>query len=400
MVFQNNLLMAAASTGGVSGDGLWMSGKNAQGQLGLGDTTNRSELTQVGEDTDWARVSLNSGDRNMGVVKTDGTLWTWGQGHSGSTGHGSTTNYSSPVQVGSDTDWHSVYGYGGAGFSMLALKTTGAIYSTGSNYAGAGGRGSEGNVSSFTQIGSLTDWLNSNFDDDSYADGYPITVAAGQYSFWVIKSDNTLWSCGYNNFGQLGVGNTTNYSSPVQVGTDTNWASLPASAGEANGMCAIRTDGTLWTWGNNSSGQLGLGDTTSRSSPVQVGSLTNYKTFTKGANTIFFTNTSNELWGFGAGAIGGGGWGNTSNYSSPIQIGSDTDWHNVIGGAYTGYATKSDGTLWAWGRNHYGQLGIGSTTGNSSPVQVGTTGEYHTDFTNNCIGGGYNSVQNCATSGK
>ena len=174
--------------------------------------------------------------------------------------------------------------------------------------------------------------------------------------------------------------------------SQANWASLPASAGEANGMCAIRTDGTLWTWGNNSSGQLGLGDTTSRSSPVQVGSLTNYKTFTKGANTIFFTNTSNELWGFGAGAIGGGGWGNTSNYSSPIQIGSDTDWHNVIGGAYTGYATKSDGTLWAWGRNHYGQLGIGSTTGNSSPVQVGTTGEYHTDFTNNCIGGGYNSV--------
>tara|TARA_R110002020_G_scaffold473418_1_gene702630 strand:+ start:611 stop:1792 length:1182 start_codon:yes stop_codon:yes gene_type:complete len=385
MVFHN--ILAGSSGQALSGDGLWVWGKNNEGQLGLGDTTNRSSPTQLGEDTDWERVSTNV-SRNMGCVKEDGTLWTWGHNQYGQLGHGNTTNLSSPVQVGSDTNWHSIYSFGGGGSTMLALKTTGAIYTCGSNSGGQLGQGASSNLSSFTQVGSLTNWLNSNYDDDTYADGYPATVAAGNLSWWAIKSDNTLWSCGFNNFGQLGLGDTTNRSSPTQVGSLTDWAYLPVGAGEGNGCCAVKTDGTLWSWGNNSAGQLGVGDTTKRSSPVQVGSLTNYKVITKGTNTMMFTNTSNQLWVVGLGDNGGLGTGNTTSVSSPVQVGSDTDWHNIIGGAYTGMATRSDGSLWVWGRNNEGQLGDDTTTNTSSPNQVGSA----TDWSTISIGAGYDGM--------
>ena len=91
----------------------------------------------------------------------------------------------------------------------------------------------------------------------------------------------TLWSWGNNSYGQLGLGDFTHRSSPVQVGTLTNWSKI---AGGGNHSLAIKTDGTLWTWGYNRFGQLGLGDTTYRSSPVQVGALTNWSQIAGGSN--------------------------------------------------------------------------------------------------------------------
>ena len=88
-----------------------------------------------------------------------------------------------------------------------------------------------------------------------------------------------LWSWGQNNFGQLGQGNTTNYSSPKQVGALTSWSSV--SCGYANTV-SIKTDGTLWSWGNNGYGQLGLNNTTNYSSPKQVGALTSWTKLFKG----------------------------------------------------------------------------------------------------------------------
>ena len=82
----------------------------------------------------------------------------------------------------------------------------------------------------------------------------------------------------------LGLGNTTNYSSPKQIGGLTSWAQV------ANGFyasIAVKTDGTLWSWGSNTYGQLGLSDTTSRSSPVQAGALTTWLKVASGTyNTI------------------------------------------------------------------------------------------------------------------
>jgi alpha-tubulin suppressor-like RCC1 family protein len=134
-----------------------------------------------------------------------------------------------------------------------------------------------------------------------------------------IKTDGTLWSWGYNGGGQLGLGNKTNYSSPKQVGGLTNWSAI---SGNGQSHClAVKTDGTLWSWGANYFGALGLG--------------------------------------------------NRTDYSSPKQVGALTAWSRVAGNNHFSVALKTDGTLWTWGRNAVGQLGQNNTTGLSSPVQVG-----------------------------
>lgn len=179
-----------------------------------------------------------------------------------------------------------------------------------------------------------------------------------------------LYSWGINNFGQLGLGNITSYSSPKQVGALTTWASI-ADLDEAS--IATKTDGTLWSWGNNLYyGALGLGDTTNRSSPVQVGALTTWLNIATGYRHSLATKTDGTLWAWGSGSGGALGLGNTTNYSSPKQIGALTTWSKISAGRLFSIAIKTDGTLWSWGNGGSGKLGLGNTTYYSSPKQVGT----------------------------
>ena len=88
-----------------------------------------------------------------------------------------------------------------------------------------------------------------------------------------------LWAWGGNSYGRLGLGNTTSVSSPVQIGALTTWSVLAAGGSFS---AAIKTDGTMWSWGANGQGSLGVGDTTGRSSPVQIGDLTTWLSVTAG----------------------------------------------------------------------------------------------------------------------
>ena len=157
-----------------------------------------------------------------------------------------------------------------------------------------------------------------------------------------------LWSWGYNSYGGLGDGTTTSKSSPIQIGALTSWASVSASgpAGLA-GSAAIKTDGTLWTWGKNAYGQLGLSNITNYSSPKQVGSLTNWQYVDQNDRFCLAIKTDGTLWSWGKNGYNLG-LGNSTNYSSPVQIGSLTDWAKVYGGSGNVTAIKTDGTLWSW----------------------------------------------------
>jgi alpha-tubulin suppressor-like RCC1 family protein len=236
---------------------LWAWGLNNQGQLGLGNRTNYSSPKQVGALTTWLKVS--AGQYHTGAIKTDGTLWMWGEGGSGRLGLSNTTDYSSPKQVGSLTNWlHLSCGT----YNTTTIKTDGTMWSWGSNVSyGELGLNNRTSYSSPKQIGALTTWAH--------------VSNAGQ-SVVAIKTDGTMWSWGLNNHGQLGQGNLTHYSSPKQVGALTTWTTQ--AIGGSVFSRAIKTDGTLWSWGLNSSGYLGLGNTTSYSSPKQVGSLTTWLT--------------------------------------------------------------------------------------------------------------------------
>ena len=178
---------------------------------------------------------------------------------------------------------------------------------------------------------------------------------------------------GQGNLGALGqpsLGQASR-SSPIQV-PGTTWRSV--SAGN-HSTYATKTDGTLWAWGYNANGELGQntqGD--SRSSPAQIPGTSWSYLVNSGYYQAHATRTDGTLWAWGENEYGSLGLNSASNrVSSPTQI-PGTTWGTTRGmlssGNYASIATKTDGTLWGWGLNHQGQLGQGNKTYQSSPVQI------------------------------
>ena len=185
------------------------------------------------------------------------------------------------------------------------------------------------------------------------------------------------WVFGSNARGIGGVGSETGLSLPLQVGSLTNWQNTESPGGNVSNQCAIKSDGTLWTWGRNNSGACGLGNTTEYSSPVQVGSLTDWLNVGHASGAMVAVKTDGTLWTWGAGSSGALGHGNTTDLSSPAQVGSATDWVHAIAadGNWT-IAMKSNGALYRSGTGS----GFGASNV-STHVQIGS----ETGFVD-CIG--------------
>ena len=304
--------------------------------------------------------SARSNGQTMAAVKTDGTLWVWGghdNGASGTNQPASIVN-SSPVQIGSGTDWSSVSmgKQGGA-----AIKIDGTLYAWGLNDNGQVGDNSKVNRSSPTQIPGTT-WSK---------------VYKTEEETMAIKTDGTLWGWGENINGELGInvgGPGLQKSSPTQI-PGTTWRSLAVGAYRAT--LGTKTDGTLWAWGYNEKGQLGLNQaiTTKISSPTQIPGTNWSENISLYNYFSMATKTDGTLWTWGFGTNGQLGDNSIVNKSSPVQI-PGTTWSTTDGtiasGNIMGKAIKTDGTLWVWGHNNQGQLGLNQSepTKRSSPVQV------------------------------
>lgn len=206
-------------------------------------------------------------------------------------------------------------------------------------------------------------------------------IASGGTGFsFGIKIDGTLFSWGFNSIGQLGLGDTVNRLSPVQVGLDEDW--LDVSSGSSHTI-ALKIEHKLFSWGKNSQGQLGLGDLVTRSSPVQVGTDEDWLAIAAGVNHSLILKTDNTLFAFGFNNNGQLGLGDLVIRSSPVQVGVDEDWAVITAGDNQSLAIKTDGRLFAWGFNNNGQLALGDTSPRSSPVQVGTDTDWATVSTGN-----------------
>ena len=332
----------------------WGDNDIAVGRLGLnnaGAANNKSSPTQVGSTTEWRKVSAcNTATL---AIKNNGTLWGWGYNAQGAIGDGTTITRSSPVQVGALTTWASVES---SAYNGYAIKTDGTIWAWG--FSGDGENGTNNttpDISSPKQIGALTNWLQ---------------VTAGAYYVLAVKTDGTLWGWGRNSSGQLGDGTAINRSSPVQIGSLTTWASV--SSRSNGGTMAITTSGALYSWGTGGYGGLGTNTTITRSSPVQVGSLTNWASVSI-ANHCMAIKTDGTLWAWGSNSQGQLGLNDQISRSSPRQVGSLESWVKVSAGLGTGqtHAISSSGSLWSWGSNSSANLGHNDTVYRSSPKQVG-----------------------------
>lgn len=476
---------------------LYGCGRNQAGQLGLGDTTDRTTWTEI---TGPNVTDVSTATYTTYFTKSDGTLW--GMGDAGGPNsnqayliYGNFTDQTSPVQVGSDTDWTgfakgSNYYYGVV--SIKAKKTNGSIYGMFSNslyntYANLSFQhdyetyfyrvtGLENNSTGFSLIGGYPDgstsfsaditkiqsggfqgmiikggklWAcgsNANYSFGSAGTTYELKLknsdndwekilnaydwSNGGLNLFLTKKDGTLWAVGlatpanaYNNFGNnMTTTNSTTtgrtvYHEPTQISTDTHWNDILSMAIERfYATLYVKSDGTLWyagqgsvnplanlgntkvwtqvgsdtdwewvsgylasfyarkggvlySWGENSNGQLGLGDYVDKYYTLTQVDSNDWTKVSVGQNYSLGLRSNGTLWATGQGQYGKTGLGNETNVNTFTQIGTSTDWVDIATSVYTSLAINSSGELWWWGA-YTNVINSSNNSANHTPGKV------------------------------
>jgi alpha-tubulin suppressor-like RCC1 family protein len=290
------------------GDTLWGWGTNNLVQLGNNSTTSpATPVTTFAGGTTWKQVACNS--IATAAIKTDGTLWTWGQSGGDSGGilgnnNGSNISVSTPITTfAGGNDWKQV----SVASQAAAIKTDGTLWVWGNGMDGGLGINNLAIFQGSRKLTPVTTFAGGN-NWKQVSCGGGITAA--------IKTDGSLWTWGMNSTGSCGTNDTLVKSTPVTTfAGGNNWKQVSCSVGGHVG--AIKTDGSLWTWGLGNWGQLGNNAITNRNTPV---------TTFAGGNT----------------------------------------WKSVYAGDTTTGAIKTDGTLWVWGQGRY--IGINDPSSKSTPV--------------------------------
>lgn len=197
-------------------------------------------------------------------------------------------------------------------------------------------------------------------------------IAAGYLHTVVLRQDGTLWTWGNNESGQLGDGTLTSTDTPRLIQADSTWVAVAAGGKHT---VALRADGTLWTWGNNEGGQLGNDTVMSTNTPQAILPGTTWRTVAAGEYHSVALREDGTLWAWGSNTEGQLGHGTFTGIPfshaktpNPILM-SNATWRAVAAGGQHTVALRSDGTLWAWGRNLEGQLGLGRAPGRENSPQ-------------------------------
>lgn len=334
----------------LSADGrVWAWGSNSEGQLGLG----RSESVfpyaeRVGTESDWTMVAASE-IHSLGL-KSDQSLWAWGEGGYYALGDGSSVDRDHPVPV-TRSGWTTMTG---TNYNTYAIAADGTLWGWGDDVTGflfeqdeATGEYSDywGSRSAEpVQMSRETDW---------------VALSGGFDHCLAVRADGSLWAWGWNAEGQLGDGTTADSHTPVRVGTNNDWVAV--AAGKAISV-GLKRDGSIWAWGCNAHYGGASGNCSSGAenpTPTRLDSSTGYTAVAAGMSHGLALKSDGSLWGWGYDYYHQLGPYVPVSEMTPRQIGSETDWVAVDGGRTFTVAIKADGSVWAWGGQEYGVLGNG-----------------------------------------
>lgn len=436
---------------------VWGWGKNSSGQLGDGTKINRAIPVSV-NDLDGV-ISIAAGESHSLALKDDGTVWAWGWGETNLATDSDISQSSIPVKVSDLEDVVAISvgsDYFPSGFSegwsySVALKSDGTVWAWGDNSSCQLGlchsitasdtplkingltdiaqiSAGENHVLALSNDGSVWAWGDNRYgelgDSVKYESYIPVkvsgltnivAVATGKHSSLALKEDGTVWVWGDNHDGQLGINSNVEFKNiPTKIESIDGIVAISArfkhvlalkNTGEvlvwgnnllnddyeiwnspkpilAKGLSnivsiaagsltnyAFDVDGTVWSWGGNGFGQIGNDSVSYRSYPLEVKNFTGVDVVKAGYDHTLALKEDGTVWGFGHNGYGQLGNNSFLGDTKPVQaiIENVAD---IAPGAYHSLALKSDGTVWAWGKNENGQLGDGSLVNSSVPMQV------------------------------
>ena len=364
---------------------VWAWGSNEAGQLGIGNRTGSTTPVQVvgavGIGTLSGITAVAAGTLHSLALASSGAVWAWGDNTAGQLGDGAVSLNScntgcsnTPVQV---AGLGGVKAVAAAGFTSYGLKSDGTVWAWGDNGDGGLGDGTVttpacGACSDFpVQVSGLT--------------GVIAIAAMDRGGAMALEANGTVWDWGDNVYGQLGVGTSNGPQmctepcsrTPVQV---SSLSGVKAIAGGSDVGLALKSDGTVWDWGDNQVGELGNGTVSTTGCacsdvPVQVSGLASVSSIGAGDGQSLALEANGTVWSWGEngnGQLGNGTTGNGNNQASysdvPVLVSGLGGVTALAGGEAHSLALEANGTVWTWGLNRKGQLGNGTTTASDTPV--------------------------------